>query len=128
MTTTKQKIDWYLKIHTEIVDLYLGKARKLDRRLVGLLQERGPWEVWLSETAPEAFDTLTRERKSANEMWVKGEVGEARSRAFRTAVQNEYELAIWAAQQYLKFQDQAAALKALGPMEPVLNAGNTRYE
>jgi len=126
--TTKASIDMYLKIHTEIVNRYLAKARMVDVRIVGLLQEREPWEAWLQRTNSTTYGILTRERATANLLWIEGADDEGSHRRFRVSVETEYILAIWAAQQYLKFQDQVQALTALGPMESVTNAGNTRYE
>jgi hypothetical protein len=122
MTTTKQDIDHYLRIHTKIVDRFLAKARATDPRMVDLLKERGPWEAWLRRVVPKALDTIVRERKLANELWAGGR--EENCMQFRLSVETEYELATWAIARYLNNMDtQARELAALTIKEVPYNQG-----
>jgi hypothetical protein len=127
MTIDKANMDWYLEEHgrisTAALDGYRGNPR-----LHGLLIDREPWEEWLRDANKEAWGTYQRLRTRANELWVQGSEDETLRRQFTLSVETEYQLAVWAAMQFLEWQEKAKALKALGPMEGVSHAGNTRYE
>ncbi len=127
MTTDKDKIDWYLKEHGRISAAALDRHRT-NPKLHELLINREPWEEWLRDANKEAWGTYQRLRTRANEIWVQGSEDESLRRQFTLSIETEYQLAVWAAMQFLEWQEKARALKALGPMEGAFHAGNTRYE
>ncbi len=119
---TTSGINWYLQIHTEVVNQYLIKARKLDKRVVDLLRDRGPWEIWMADVNPKVYDTIVRERRLANELWAGGR--EENCMQFRISVETEYELATWAIARYLNNMDtQSRELAALTIIEVPYNQG-----
>ncbi len=126
MTTDKDKIDWYLKEHTRIIAKMLEALRN-EPQVRALVIDRGPWEDWLRDANIEAYMTYQRVRETANKLWAAGSDDPLEQARFSSSLETEHQLALWAAKEFLKWQEKAKALKDIEIRE-VLHAGNTRYE